>query len=56
MARLCREDGNGAGVASYGYAALRNLEGDAARQEPSDIYRQYANAPKATYKLPGDRD
>jgi actin-related protein len=52
LARLCKEDGTGAGVAGYGYAALSDLEGDAAQKEPSDMYHQYANAPKATYKLP----
>jgi len=52
LARLCKEDGTGAGVAAFGYAALSDLEGEAKNQEPSDIYQQYLNAPKATYKLP----
>jgi len=52
MARLCIEDGSGAGVGSFGYMALHDLEGDAAKEEPSDIYQQYLNAPKATFKLP----
>lgn len=49
MARLCFEDGTGAGVGAFGYEALNDMEGD---PEANDIYQQYANAPKATYKLP----
>jgi len=52
FARHAREDGSGAGVGIYGYSSLHDLEGEAADQEPSDIYQQYANAPKASFKLP----
>ncbi len=52
VARLSREDGSSAGVAAFGYASIHDLEGEAAQQEPSDIYQQYATAPKATFKLP----
>ena len=55
MARLCKEDGSGAGVATYGYASLHDLvpEGeDDEKPEPSEIYQQYAIAPKTPYKLP----
>lgn len=68
MARLCMESGTGAGVAAFGYTALHDLEGETAsgqnhpnsmqtdvpssEVEPSEMYQQYANAPKAPYKLP----
>jgi Actin and related proteins len=65
MARLCMESGAGAGVAGFGYVALHDLEdgegGDGyhPQQQPSlqmestnEMYQQYANAPKAPYKLP----
>lgn len=59
MVRLCKEDGSGAGVASYGYASLHDVvdvdtegDGEDEKQEPSEIYQQYAIAPKTPYKLP----
>ncbi len=54
MARLCREDGSGAGVATFGYVSLHDLvEGDDdEKPEPSEIYQQYAIAPKTPFKLP----
>jgi len=61
MVRQCREDGSGAGVASFGYVSLHDLvpevdeNGDEVEEdkpEPSDIYQQYAIAPKTPYKLP----
>lgn len=52
FARMCMEDGSGAGVAAFGYASLQDLDDEAAKAEPSDIYQLYANAPKAPYKLP----
>ncbi len=60
MVRLCKEDGTGAGVASYGYASLHDLVafpsaeggGEEEKPEPSDIYQQYAVAPKTPFKLP----
>ena len=52
VAGMCIEDGSGAGVGGFGYAALDDLDEEAAKEEPSDIYQQYLNAPKANYKLP----
>lgn len=66
MVRQCREDGSGAGVASFGYASLHDLVvesendndnedgngGNNEKPEPSDMYQQYAIAPKTPYKLP----
>jgi actin-related protein len=53
MTRMCKEDGSGAGVASFGYAALHDLpDGEDGKPEPSEIYQQYAIAPKTPFKLP----
>jgi len=54
VARLCKEDGSGAGVASTGYVSLHDLvsgDGDE-KTEPNDMYQQYAISPKTPYKLP----
>jgi actin-related protein len=49
LARMGREGGSAAGVAAFGYAAKYDVGKDTPL---SEMYHQYANAPKTKYKLP----
>jgi len=52
MARLCKEDGSGAGVAAFGYASMDAEFSALDRSIQSDLQQNYINSPNTPYKLP----